>query len=83
MLAKKYVPKKFWPEVVKWSVHIFNRCPIVVVQNKTLEEAWSVVKPTIDYFRVFGCIAHAYIPDQTRSKLDDKSKRRVFLGLSD
>ena len=68
---------------VKWSVHILNRCPTVAVQNKTPEEAWSGVKPTVDYYRVFGCVAHAHIPDQTRSKLDDKSKRCVFLGVSD
>ena len=39
MLAEKQVPKMFWPEAVKWSVHILNRCPTVAVQNKTPEEA--------------------------------------------
>jgi len=64
-------------------VHILNRCPTLAVQNKTLEESWSGVKPTINYFRVFGCVAHAHIPDQKRSKLDDKSKKCVLLGVSD
>jgi hypothetical protein len=41
------------------------------------------VKPTIGYFRVFGCVAHAHVPDQKRSKLDDKSKKCVLLGVSD
>lgn len=53
MLAEKQVPKMFWPKAIKWSVHILNRCPTVAVQNKTPEEAWSNVKPTVDYFRVF------------------------------
>lgn len=83
MLAEKQVPKMFWPEAVKWSVHILNRCPTVAVQNKTPEEAWSNVKPMVDYFRVFGCVAHAHVPDQKRSKLDEKSKKCVFLGVSD
>jgi len=82
-LAKKHAPKVFWPEAVKWSVYILNRCPTIVVWNKTLEEAWSDVKPTIDYFRVFGCVAHAYTPNQKRSKLNDKSKKCVFLGVND
>ena len=30
--------------------------------------------------RVFGSIAYAYIPYQERSKLDDKSKKYVFIG---
>ena len=37
----------------------------------------------VDYFRVFGCVAHAHVPDQKRSKLDEKSKKCVFLGASD
>ena len=37
----------------------------------------------VDYSRVFGCVAHVHIPDQNRSKLDDKSKRCVLLGVSD
>lgn len=41
------------------------------------------MKPTVEYFRVFGCIAHVHIPDQKRSKLDDKSLECVLLGVSD
>ena len=53
------------------------------VENKTPEEAWSNKKPAVDYFKIFGCVAHVHIPDQRRGKLDDKSKRCVFLGVSD
>ena len=31
---------------------------------------------------MFGCHAFAYIPDNERSKLDDKSKEYIFLGYS-
>ena len=41
------------------------------------------MKPTIDYFRVFGCLAHVHVLDQHRVKLDDKSKKCVLLGVSD
>ncbi|KAL1191737.1 Retrovirus-related Pol polyprotein from transposon TNT 1-94 [Cardamine amara subsp. amara] len=47
------------------------------------EEAWSGVKPVVGYFRVFGCIGYVHIPDQKKSKLHDKSKKCVFLGVSD
>ena len=83
MLVGKQVPKIFWVEVARWCVHILNRSPTTNVQNKTHEEAWSGVKPTVDYFQVFGCLAHVYIPDQHRVKLDDKSKKCVLLGVSD
>ena len=50
MLNEKQVPKDFWPEAVRWCVHIQNRCPIVAVENKTQEEAWSGEKPVVEYF---------------------------------
>jgi len=83
ILIGRQVPKVFWPEAARWCVHILNRCPTTVVQNKTPEEAWSGVKPTVDYFRVFGCITHVHIPDQHRVKLDDKNRQCVLLGVSD
>jgi len=82
ILADKKVPKVFCPEAVNWCVHVQNRSLTAAVKEKTPEEAWSGVKPTSTYFRVFGCIAHTHIPDQKRSKLDAKSKKCVFLGVS-
>jgi len=81
MLVGKQVPKIFWAKVVRWCVHILNRSPITAIQNKNPEEAWSGMKPTVDYFRVFECLAHVHIPDQQRVKLDDKSKKCVLLRV--
>lgn len=47
------------------------------------EECWSGIKPTVDYFRVWGCIGDVHVPDTKRSKLDDKSYKCVFLGYRD
>ena len=83
MLAKSLGPKVFWPEAINWSVHILNRSPTFAVQNMTPEEAWSGRKPSVDHLRIFGCIAFAHIPDEKRKKLDDKSEKCVFLGVSE
>lgn len=40
-------------------------------------------KPNVEYFRVFGCIANVHIPDKNRVKLDEKSHKCVFLGISE
>ena len=64
-------------------MHVLNRCPTLAVQNRTPEEAWSGIKPTVEYFRVFGCLAHVHVPYQKRIKLDDKSLQCVLLGVSD
>ncbi|GKA00599.1 retrovirus-related pol polyprotein from transposon TNT 1-94 [Tanacetum coccineum] len=83
MLSGKKVPKSFWPEAVNWTVHILNRSPALIVKNKCPEEAWSGFKPSVSYFKVFGSIAHVHILDCKRTKLDDKSKKCVFLGVSE
>ncbi|XP_042450656.1 uncharacterized protein LOC122035309 [Zingiber officinale] len=83
MLSEKQVPKTFWPEAANWVVHILNRSPTLAVKNMTPEEAWSGVKPNVEYFRVFGCIGHVHISDSKRKKLDDKSLRCVLLGMSE
>lgn len=41
------------------------------------------MKPCVDYFRTFGCVAHVHIPDQKRSKLNAKSQQCILLCVSD
>lgn len=83
MLSEKKIPKNFWPEAVNWTVYVLNRCPTLAVKNITPEEAWSGVKPSVEHFRVFGCVAHVHVPDARRTKLEDKSFACVLLGVSE
>lgn len=82
MLIEKRVPNEFWVEAVNWTVHILNRCPTLAVRDKTPEEAWSNVKPSVEHFKVFGCIGYVHNADQNRRKLEVKSIKCVHLGLS-
>lgn len=47
------------------------------------EERWSGLKPRVAYFRVFGSIAHMHIPEHKRTKLDDRSRKCILIGVSD
>ncbi|PRQ50963.1 putative RNA-directed DNA polymerase [Rosa chinensis] len=80
MLSGKEVPKVFWPEAVNWCIYVLNRSPTLAVKGVTPEEAWSSIKPSVDHFCVFGCVAHVHVPDSRRKKLDNKSFRCVVLG---
>jgi hypothetical protein len=62
-------------------MYVFDRNPTLVVKNMTLEEAWSGRKPSINHFRVFGCLSHVYVPDSKKIKLDDKSLECILLGV--
>ncbi|MCH80155.1 copia-type polyprotein [Trifolium medium] len=83
MISGKDVPKSFWPEAVNWAIYILNRSPAAALPNMTPEEAWSSSKPTVKHLRVFGCIAYTHVPDSHRKKLDDKSVKCIFLGISE
>ena len=83
MLAAKKMPKSFWTEAVNWTFYLLNRCPTFAVKNITPQEAWSGVKPSVDHFRVWGCVAHVHVPDAKRGKLDNKSFPCIFLGVSE
>jgi transposase InsO family protein len=82
MLSEKKVPKMFWPEAVNWAIHILNQSPTFAVKDKTPEKVWSGVKPSVEYFKVFGCLSHVYVSDNNRTKLDDKSRGYALLGVS-
>ena len=80
MLKSKRMPKEFWAEAVDCAVYLSNRSPTRSVWGKTPQEAWSGRKPGISHLRVFGSVAYAQVPEQKRSKLDDRSEKYVFIG---
>ena len=67
-------------EAVACAVYLTNRSPTRSVHEKTPQEAWSGRKPGISHLKVFGSIAYTHVPDERRTKLDDKSEKYVFVG---
>jgi len=43
-------------------------------------EVWTGKKPTIRHFKVFGSLAFRHVPDQKRTKLQNKSEATIFIG---
>ncbi|KAD7477788.1 hypothetical protein E3N88_00924 [Mikania micrantha] len=83
MLKNKDMPNEFWGEAVACAAYILNRSTTKSLSNINPQEAWTGFKPSVAHFRVFGCIAYAHVPDQRRSKLDDKSEKCIFVGYSE
>jgi len=83
MLIEKEIPRTFWPEAVNWTIHVLNRSPTFAIRNMTLDEAWRGSKPSVEHFRVFGCLTYIYIPDSKRIKLDDRSMKCILLGVNE
>lgn len=77
------LPTHFWADAIATTVHLRNITPSVVLQWKTPKETWSGKAPRIYHFRVFGCHAEVYEPNDRRSKLDPKSRQCVFICYTD
>jgi len=60
-----------------------NRSLTKAIKDKVPEERWTGIKSKVDYFRVFGSVAHVHVLTQKRIKLDDRSHRCILLGVSE
>ena len=62
------------------TCYLLNRSPSSVLVEKTLHEAWTGKKPSLEHLRVFGCDAYVHVPKENRSKLDKKDEKCIFIG---
>jgi len=80
MLKTKKMPKDFWVDTVDYAIYLSNRCPTKSLNYMTPQEVWSRRKPSVSHLKAFGSIDYVHVDDQVRTKLDDKSKKMIFLG---
>ena len=74
---------EFWGETIACVVHVLNKYPTKIVNNKVPEEAWIGMSCSVSHFRIFGCIAYAHVPKQLSKNLDDMSEKCIFLGYGE
>ncbi|GFZ18408.1 hypothetical protein Acr_27g0001470 [Actinidia rufa] len=83
LLRGMRVPKYFWHMAVLTATYLINRTPSRVLQGKA---PLHVLQPASTLFsiipRVFGCTCFVQNWSPTRTKLDDKAVRCIFLGCS-
>ncbi|KAI3734276.1 hypothetical protein L6452_13741 [Arctium lappa] len=83
MLKAKRLSNTFWAEAVACATYLLNQATTKSLSDVTPQEAWTGFKPGISHLKIFGCLAYSHIPDQRRSKLDDKSEKTIFVGYSE
>ncbi|GJS95393.1 retrovirus-related pol polyprotein from transposon TNT 1-94 [Tanacetum coccineum] len=80
MVAEQSIPQKFWCHALDMETYIFNRVYIRKFINKTPYEILRNRKPSLEYFRVFGCKVFILNTKVYLTKFDLKSYEGVFLG---
>ena len=71
---------ELWAEAISCAVYLQNRCPTYGLEDVTPQEAWTGRTPSVSHLKIFESIVYAHVPDQKRSKLEDKSKKLIFIG---
>ena len=54
--------------------------PTVALIDMMPMEAWSGKKPSLRHLCIFGYEAYAHVPEMSRSKLDNKVVKCIFIG---
>jgi len=65
---------------VSTAVYLLNRSSCKAIGGRTPYELWNRHTPSIQHLRTFGCIAHTKVNTPHQKKLDDRSRRMVFVG---
>ena len=81
MLYGSGIIENLWTEALFSACHILNR-----IHSKKHDsspyELWKNRKPNINYFKVWGCLAHVRLPDQQLTKIGYRGVDCVFIGYS-
>ena len=81
MLYGSGITENLWTEALFSACHILNR-----IHSKKHDsspyELWKNRKPNINYFKVWGCLAHVRLPDQQLTKIGYRGVDCVFIGYS-
>ena len=84
MMSGASAPKHFWAEAVSAAVYLRNLTPTRAIPEGSPHEAWfgGGKRPDLAHLRVWGCVAYAQVPKETRRKLDANARRCMFIGYA-
>ncbi|KAL3371764.1 hypothetical protein AABB24_008346 [Solanum stoloniferum] len=75
------IPINLWGLCVLAAVHIINRLPSSVLQNRSPYERFYNKKPCLSHLKVIECLCYAKVI-QEHDKLKPRSKMTVHMGYS-
>jgi len=82
MLFESRLPEKFWGFAIETACYLRNRLPVSYGRKTPYEKLFGK-KPDICHLKVFGCLVFSYIPAKTRYKMEEGSRKAIFVGYTD
>jgi hypothetical protein len=72
-----------WAEACNTKIYIQNQCPHKILEDKTLEEAFTGVKSKVSYLCIFGYPVYTHVLVERRTKLEPSNRKGLFVGYSE
>jgi hypothetical protein len=83
MIIAKNLLTFLWDEAISHANYLRNHLATVALEGQTPHEAQTNKKPNVSHLREFGCDIWVLDESGTRSKLDPKSKKMIFVRFMD
>jgi hypothetical protein len=85
MLLACSIDVSFWDHAIHYAAAIYNRLPTKTSRGyMSPYQARFGEVPSVERFKIFGCVAYVFIHKEERQKgFVDKSYRGLFLGMDD
>lgn len=83
MLLDVDAPKFLWEEAVSYACHLKNISPTRALNGITPYQAFWGKVPDVSHVHQFGRPCWVLVPESRRTKLDAKSERYMFTGISE
>jgi hypothetical protein len=84
MMIHANLPDSFWAKAMVQACEIYNMLPHDGIGGKTPYEVfWEMPVPSLNRYKVFGCIIEPHIPKEVRppeSMWDKRAYRAVYVG---
>ena len=82
MCHQACLPKSWWEFCVEYSIHVYNRTPIICLKHKTPYEAINRSKPDVSHLRILGCGAYVFLhEDIWHDVLSPRAELMTFIGF--
>jgi hypothetical protein len=82
MLKDSKLPPKYYNEAQRCATYLFNRMPHGQNAKSPYERIFNR-KPDLKHLRPFGTVCYAFVPPETRNKLEDSGLKCRLLGYGD
>jgi hypothetical protein len=83
MIHDQGLPLFLWDEACNTAVYLQNQSPHREVGDMTSEEDFTGKKPSVEHWRIFGCITFSHVPKEERTKMEPTVEKGLLLGYSE